>query len=511
MWAWVLFFVSIGGIVTTSVLVTSKSNKKSLIAVLLLLFLMFFYVSASPLVRGYYLHGAGDPIAHYRWIGEVIETGTLDNDRYPIIHYLGSIIAIITGFGANTAAQLVPLASGLVFFIFTYIFSKELIDWRYGLWSTLFTILFIFSYYHISIYPQSFGVFLFPLIFYLLFKLDWRYILLSVVCSIPVVLSHQVIGVVLVTYLIGLLVLAYSFDYGERRPYLSLGVISMTVFWIWNTDRGIFVRSISRAYAQFFHDFDVERSGEVEPAVDRTLIEFIEYVIKMFGSQMILISIAGVSCLWFFLQLVKTKRHQHTAEYVLAIWFAGSGLIVYIAAMVGTDLITFGRFLNLNVGYWILPFLCSLYIVPLINNIEWSTPLKQKPDRNQVVAVGLVILLLGGFVLGAGSLYRSPWVDQPNWQHTYEEVNANDWQNAHLNESPTSVASVYTPGTTSYELDEDSVQTTLLINHQRQNIVNSSIEEAAFMGGWGMESAHLNIDLNKTNTVYSSGATKIYY
>lgn len=387
----------------------------------LALILDVFIILSLPFFRGYYMYGGNDPNAHLQMSLSIIASGYISEDNfYPITHILGAIFIELSSIRPEIIINLLAVIFTILFMVFTYFLTASVSPRKeYAVLSSAASVTFLFSYYHVTTYPQALSLFLFPLVFYLYFKSSnatltgWKVMLIILLIIMP--FTHPVTAIVLISCLI-------ASDIGKaifvKKITLNATLISFITFFIWYSNFAIFSGQIQRVNNWLFSEIEkIPRKEEVIPVLEMGKEESLELFIKMCGHISIYLILSIIASFLIIIAAIKKKEEIKNYFIILALFLVSS--FSYLLLFMAGSLTTFGRFLGNNVGMWVTPVLTAFV---LFSGLK----------RNKKVGVALTIILMFAFTLSTFSVYRSPWILQPNWHFTYHDVSAINWKNEHI-------------------------------------------------------------------------------
>jgi len=96
--------------------VSGNSFNSKLLYIWLTILLAYFILFLLPFFRGYPAYGRGDTLSHIGYIKDILHTGKIVGNRYPLSHILVVIAFYMTGIDVNTFVIVLP-----AFFILLYI------------------------------------------------------------------------------------------------------------------------------------------------------------------------------------------------------------------------------------------------------------------------------------------------------------------------------------------------------------------------------------------------------
>ena len=393
-----------------------------------ILILTSFIILSLPVFRGYYLYGTGDTLAHLKYTSSIVSQGFFEENYYPVTHILGASLVQVLSLPPEIVMMYLPVIFTVLFIIFIYLLSTTVSVKRgHAMLAAAAGTIPLFIYYHISAYPHALALLTFPLFFYLYFKssntlsLPWRIAMLIVLFLFP--FFHPVPQIILISCLIGGVAAKWLWAKRDIPTPMAQGIsldpalISVVTFFLWISYFAVLGSGVQRIFNWITGEMPVvARTGELQTIIGRGLWEILELTFKMYGQNLILI-ILSLLAVWVitrrFLQHRSEFRNLFSLSFILMI----CGLAYFIMS-IGLGLVTWGRLLGANIGLWAAPVLAGFILYELFRN-------DKVPKTIGVMAV-LVILTLSS-AIGIFSIYRSPWILQPNWQITYADISGANW------------------------------------------------------------------------------------
>lgn len=388
-----------------------------------------------PIFRGYFLYGLSDSLAHLQYTSSIVSEGHFTDNYYPVTHILGAELTQVLGIKVETVMKLLPVIFTVLFIVFIYLIAK-VVSFKKGhaLLAAAVGTVPVFAYYHVVTYPFSLSLLAVPILIYCYFvnlkhiSVPWKIAFLIALFLFPFFHPITQIGIVIV--LISAEIAKWLWTKRtsqvgiQAKISFSSVVISTATFFLWISYFLILGPTIQRIYNWLTGEANlVARVGEIETTLGRLFIDPLELVIKMYGQNLMLILLFLVAFgliahgLW-------RRRNEFRDLYILSIILVVGGLI-YLLLSMGLGLITWGRFLGVNLGLWGVSILAGFALYEVFSNIK----------RLKTITVFLIAIILTVIsTLGIFSIYRSPWVLQPNWQITHADINGDGWMNQYKRE-----------------------------------------------------------------------------
>ena len=437
---WIFLFASIGISIGTIFVVSvfSLDMKVCRLACPCVLIANIILTSLG-LIRGYYTNSLNDSLIHIEIAQNILNFGYLQSDNsYPITHILGASIASITDLPTEIGIGVVPIILTTIFMLSSYCLTLASSNKRIAVLSCALISVLVLTYYHTTPYPQASGILLMPLIMYVFVKvLYWKnpqyHIALLLLLLISPFIHPMSEFLLIICLLLGYVVISPKVT-NRRISFKENGIwailLSLTVFTFWiffNTRLGFLAERIvdwfSGSSAPLARTYELHFVREIDIA------SVIELLLKLYGHIVIYLVLAVIGSLIIIVEYLK-KRNRRDLQ--ICFFIALSFLICnvfYIAMANAVKLVTWGRMLGANAGIWAAAPIIAYMIIYLFN-----TPYIRSFWK-EVVIITVACLVIISAVSGALVIYRSPWIYQPNWQITYQDISGSNWlaENADLN------------------------------------------------------------------------------
>jgi hypothetical protein len=405
---------------------TSKS--KFWLAGFLILILANFTILSLPFIRGYFLYGTTDALGHYGITTTILASGYIGENYYPVTHILGAVLIEICAISLETVMKYLPVIFTVLFMLFTYLLASIVSSKKeHAILAAAASSVLLFSYYHISTYPHALSLFTFPLMFYLYFKSLNTPSFSNKIASIILILLfpffHPVPEMVLISCLViaevAKLGWARRMHYSSRIESIAMNpaLISFTTFILWISYFTILGSAVQRVFLWTAGETPVvARAGELISTFELGWHGFFELLLKMYGHNLIIIILSVIALgiiIIYFLQ----RRKEIRNFFILLLLFLTSSLI-YIIISISLGLVTWGRILGANIGIWATPVLASFALYEIF----------KRPGIPKFIGIAAVVIILtSSSAIGVFSVYRSPWILQPNWQITSADISGSHW------------------------------------------------------------------------------------
>lgn len=426
-------------ILGTSIIVDEAFTEKKgnfLYFGLLALIMSNFIILTLHFLRGYYFVTMSDSLAHMVFISSIVSSGSIGTNYYPITHILGAFIVEACSIDACAAVKILPILFSMISMMFIYLLASEVaVKKSHSILAAAASSTLTYSYYHISTYPQALSLFTFPLIFYLYFKAAGKtsisYMILLVILLILFPFFHPAPEIVLLFCLVGgeIVRTLWKMKMGQmayenisNKISINLPLISIITFFMWFSSFSVF-NTLGRKFLNWF-SYNVKetpRFKEVEYILDKEPMDMTVIFIKMYGDQLIYLLLSMIALIIIFSYYLKRDR-KYEKLFILSIFFLISGPI-YVLIFQSLGLTTIGRLAGSNTVLWVVPVLAGFSLYELFRKFSVS--------RRSMTVVAVTFILVSASVLGIFTIYRSPWINQPNMQVTKMDMRGLDWTYSH--------------------------------------------------------------------------------
>ena len=426
-WLFLISTLAIGISIIVYEAFTSKSN--FWLVGFFIILLVNFIILSLQIFRGYYAYGLADPLEHLGRARSIASTGFIsEGNFYPVTHILGAVLIEISSIPPEIAMKYLPVIFTVLFMLFTYLLASVVsLKKEYGILAAAASSALLFSYYHLTPYPHALSLLTFPLMFYLYFKslntpsLSNKIALIILILLFP--FFHPVLEMVLISCLViaevAKLGCARRIRYSCRAGNISLNpaLISFITFFLWISYFAVLGSTVRRVFQWTAGETSVvARAGELEPVFGLGPWDFFKLLLKMFGHNLIFIILSLVA-LGIIIRYFLQRRNGVRNLFILSLLFLTSS-IVYIIIAMSLGLITWGRILGANVGMWAAPVLTSFALYEIF----------KRPRIPKIIGIAVVVIILfSASTIGVFSVYRSPWISQPNWQITQMDMCGSEW------------------------------------------------------------------------------------
>ncbi|MDD4752957.1 MAG: hypothetical protein PHT78_06860 [Desulfitobacteriaceae bacterium] len=378
-----------------------------------------------------------DVATHIRYIKEIINNGYMPADLfYPITHIYICEIFQISNIKLINLHKFVPLFFGILFILFSYIFAKSVLENTFKVvLATIISLSFLHSYY-LNLTPNHLSILFFPLLLYVLFKLNlsktikWELISVIIVILFPVFHPVSTISLLVVIgtlWIPNFVASTESFTTRYVFTNIRLTLILLTIVWFitWISSFGIWDYNIKMIYMLLLGNETSYFNGLIENAKYASSYGYnvTEQVFKILGGTLFCIFISFITFPFIFNNRQKnTKINIIFSLYGPFFTLCLSTVIFY--------------FFNFNFGplrfIAYIDVLCIVFVSIFIFNIIQLAKNNSK-YYSKFLLVSIILLLTGLFMHGALKLYPSPYILENSYQTTHTQVEGMDWFFNHRN------------------------------------------------------------------------------
>jgi hypothetical protein len=215
-----------------------------------------------PLIRRYALMGSGDPATHMGYIKDILYTGNIGGNTYPINHILACITHWICSLDLNICMMLYPFIFYSLYTVSFYLLLRTLLQDRTSVLVGMMLVpLLLLGGSHFT--PQAESNFFLPFVFCLYFlrhsiKKALNYSILMIICSIAMAFYHPLTLLFLIVS-ISVMKLIYI-TYKKLNIYLDpqirdssyLIMVLVIIFFMWQSYVTVFLGTFRTVYGWLY-------------------------------------------------------------------------------------------------------------------------------------------------------------------------------------------------------------------------------------------------------------------
>lgn len=375
-----------------------------------------------PLIRGYHNSGTGDVLTHLGFMNNIINSGSVGIDQYPIDHILGVLLHFITSISLPEITMIIPPIFSIFFILSILLLGRVLIpDKKYALLFLSFGSILYFQGYNNLFAPNAQAMLLLPLILYLIIKISQvektkENILLLLTISILIVFFHPLVTIIciLIYAIIRFLNIVQQKILHASQSNLPLEYLIFVMFCffsIWSTIINSATRTVEPIISSLIgvedqvSQFDTYSSSIGSVSVDYWYLT--KLAINVYG-QFLIIGILSIVCIGIIFVTYRKKLNQ--IPFLVPISILG-----YIFFTIFSVILFFVSGKSFFIRIIRISMIFSLILIPYGSYVV----LKSERINFEKSILFVIILLLSIFSLtffSTNNLFDSPIIKESNQQ-----------------------------------------------------------------------------------------------
>lgn len=423
---WVLLLSAIvcGQVVIIgSVIIQSRRNYWlfGLCAILVINALLLFI----PIIRGYFIYGIGDVPTHIGFLKDILQSSSIGESVYPIIHILGVSIHLFSGLSFPDITLIIPPFFSFFFIFSLYFLGKTIFQNNFEL--LLFVILSLILMVgsgQLAFVPNAQAFCLIPLILYLALKMHHgsntkKFHFLLLLISLLIVFYHPLVTVMVIFILCIMQITQYILEKYQKgilkkANYTYAIFFIIAVFSIWskyiqmatNVVEPIIFKMLGEANLES----ELQKNINSISQVNIDPIYLLKLILNVYGDAILL----GILSLLSIGMILKSIKNQKTKPDFFKI-FSSMGFIVIvmisIALLVLNARFSFGRIYAFASLFSLLLIPTGVYL--FLGNNSNNKRLTQKKT---IKLLGVIVIVFCITYFSLFNLYNSPINKLPNQQ-----------------------------------------------------------------------------------------------
>lgn len=384
-----------------------------------------------PLIRRYAIYGSGDPCSHMGYMLNIMKTGEIGYNKYPLAHILGVISHEVCGFGLDISMLLYPFIFYILFILSMFLLYKIVLDCRTSILVGIILVPLLFAKHgNVTFTPQAFSNYYSIILLYLFFirsnmvyNNTAKYALLSIICAFFITFFHPLTSIfIIITFCI----YGISYHMNNRFSLFSspgirsgsyLTLIMIIIFFMWQS----YVRILLGTFKNVLAWLNEEAAGtspfelysEQISIFEPDLIYLLSSFIYAYGLWLISMLMGAISILVIFDAWRNGRMRLNLYVLTFSIGFIiCSGIYIISQFLVtGTG---YGR-----VGHYAVIF--SLLLIPMAIGHLVRT-YKGNIKSIKLVLVSFFLLISCITYLSVYSVYMSPITKSAGQHVTYSQL-----------------------------------------------------------------------------------------
>jgi len=398
-----------------------------------------------PAFRGYAMFGREDALSHLGFMKDILITGHIGENYYPMIHILGVSILDIAGLSSRAVSVLTCALFSIIYIINIYLLASIISRNRgQAILVTAFASPMIYSYFHLDLHPSFSSVFMIPLLLYLYHrrekfsfdKVQWA--ILALILAFHIVFHHPITGLFVVAMFLSfglssiLHRLAASYKKSGLaettwlgRNYGGLSLIMFISFFMWYFSSVSIGQTFKKVWEWLFHQVGYSTYQEYVQVLGHTTAspsEIAKYLLNNYGAIFIYFLVSLVALI-FILKWSLSKRKKVDAVIftygILTIVAGLSALFFYLGFFQPLNIFRGAVFLIL-----MSVILNGLVVYELAGEESFS-------PTGKVIIAFTALVIIGAAIVGVLNVYRSPRIELWNEQVTRYEIEGTSWLIGH--------------------------------------------------------------------------------
>ena len=382
-----------------------------------------FILLSLPLIRNYFIFGRGDVLSHIGYMKNILISGYIGSDMYPILHILGVDTFLISNIGLNRVTMIFPVLFSVFYIISFYMLFKQLFeDEKDVILGMVISSLLLLSTFQTLFAPYTEALLLIPFFLYCYFNSrksnnKFAFAIITVTLAFLMTFLHPLISVTLILSLLIIEVSnsVYSKFYSKtkfniRSPYTLIAIITI-IFFMWQSYAYLLIQNLKNVF-----NWLIGESGETQLQTYSSVISYgkpniIDLLVTIFNTygQWIIITLIS---LIMILYLIKNRNKLNFVNIFSSLGFL---FFVFWSAITISFVYMFGFGRTYALAIIMATFLVFAFIKLILSN-------KNKIiNKKGVKSIILCLILLPLLFFSTFNLYSSPIIKTPNEQVTADE------------------------------------------------------------------------------------------
>ena len=426
----------------------SKNHDRWWIAGLSLIILANSIFLFLPEFRGYALYGRWDTLSHLGYIRDILDTGhTGEQNLYPLTHILAFEVISVAQVSIESILPLFFVLFSALYIVNMHLLSRHL-SANFGkvLLVTAFAAPLIYSLFHVNINPNILAIYSLPLLLYFYHRREqdvtkrFRNSILMILLAFSVTFFHPIVALFAISVFAAYKLAHFTyyrfvsqsdkqFDIRQQvgMKFTRVALIMLVTFTAWYLSFMVMQNYILVGYDWLTDEAGISAGArEVESAAGAEIAatQLIELFIYRYGAIMIMLVIAGISCLIVIRRSLFLKKNVDYMNWVFTLLFLlGFAIFAFeMLAPVGENTILRTTKFPLFIG---VP-LCGLVLYDsIVGNMAKNSLRSRFRQILLPFTTWLVILTLTGLCIG--STYASPRTNKESTHVTQMEIDGFRW------------------------------------------------------------------------------------
>lgn len=387
------------------------------------IFVINFILLLLPIIRNYYLFGRGDVLSHIGHMKNILISGHIGSNMYPILHSLGINTYLISNIGFDRITMIFPALFSLFFIISFYMLFRQVFENKNKvILGMLFASILLLSTIQTLFAPNAEGLLLIPFFLYCYFKSrksnnKFAFTCITIILAVCMTFLHPLISLILI---IMLLIIEFSnsiypkisskTNYKIRNPY-NLITIIVVVFLMWEAYAYLVVRNALTVFSWLFGDLGKSQIQVYSSAIiygGPNILDLMVTIFYTYGQWIVITLVSLIAILY----LVRNRK-----EFTFINIFSSIGFLFFLSwsfvTLVSVYIFGFARTYSIAIIIGVFLVLFFIELVLSKNNLVIN-------KKGFKVAI-LCLMIIPTLFFSTFNLYYSPYIKTPNEQVTASE------------------------------------------------------------------------------------------
>lgn len=398
-----------------------------------------------PYFRGYVFYAGGDTPTHLGYIKDILATGQIGGKNfYPIVHILGTMLILVAGLSRESILSLFFALFSGIYIVNVYLLARSASKNRgQALFIVVFASPLIYSFFHATMQPHIFSLFVVPCLLYLYQIREQppyyycRNTVLLLLLALSITFSHPVttlfVEVVFPTF--GLAQIIYSRFLSHKRSqtsqhhnigrnFLGISLIMFIAFSTWYLMYALIQNSLKVVFNWLVYQIGtplIETTLESWAELDLTLLQTFELLMRKYGAIFLLLVISGIASISVLHKSLLSKHNVEPMKFTYATLFL---LALFMGvAMLLSHFVEYNPVRVVRFALLMGTIVNGLVVYDIINEGSKKNIRRSSQWSGFMIAVVIIVMV----VLSLGNVYGSPSTFSPNPHITQMEIAGNKW------------------------------------------------------------------------------------
>ncbi len=374
-----------------------------------------------PLLRNYFMFGRDDVMSHIGYMKDILITGHIGSNMYPIIHILGLNTFFTSGIGFEKITMVFPLIFSIFYILSFYLLLNQIFEKKKDVILGLVPAsLLLYGTVNTFFSPNTEAFLLIPFFLYSYFNSrrgdkKFKFALITIFTVFLITFMHPLVSVILILMLliveISMTIYSKFYSKNKIRNSYTLITLMLVIILMWQSYAYIIVQSLKSVFNWLILESGTSQLQTYSSVIaygKPTLINLLLTVFYTYGQWIIMTLISVIILLYF----VKNKNKLKFINIFSSLGFTFF-LICSFATFSSVFIFGFGR-------YYVMVILMAVFLVSTFLKVFLKTENKILNVRYMKASI-LCLILLPILFFSTFNMYYSPFINVPNEQVTASE------------------------------------------------------------------------------------------